>query len=315
MNVNNSKCKSEQRLINKLDSKLPFKSMSQDEVYLRNKNQYEYVVDPAYDSSAVLMYKSAHKADNKTSSNTALYVILLILMTFLTCMSTIFLTCLFIRKNFVVTSVKEKQHQHQQSSSSGSSTSSILRRPRSFILISNSITEFVYKYIFARDEQAGSMLVYNEKLDISCMEQQQQQKQLTKVSNVYELSGSKSVGNGAGGGMKPVSVVCSRPNSASSSSDLPATTTTTSSSIGSNNNSPNNLCSTISTNLLTTSKFSSIDGDVTSASEESTSCEHEAASARKFKRTYQIQHQQSLVKQDSGVTTNLLIAGSNINNV
>ncbi len=285
LNLNNSRCKSEQRLINRLDaSKLQLKS---DDVYLKNKNQYEYAIDQTFESSYISK-SAASRAQDKASNSTALYVVLLILITFLTCMATICLTCLFIRKNFIISSVNLEKHNTQHS------------RPRSFVFISNSITEFIYKYIFARDDHAlssSSMLNYSEKLDINCMQQKQ-----SKVTNLYEINTKN--------GMKPVSVVCSQPDSTSSNSDLPATaTTTTSSSIGSNNNSPNNLCSTISTNLLTNSKFSSIDGDATSTSEDN--FEQEQQSARKFKRSYQ----HSVVKQGEGVTTNLLIAGSNINNV
>ncbi len=281
--MNNSRCKSEQRLISKSDSSKQTSKSNSDELLLKNKNQYEYVIDQSFESSFIR--KSALNTENKESNNTALYITLLILITFLTCLTTISLTCLFIRKNFVISSmIIEKQNTQTRS--------------RSFVSISSSITEFIYKYMFASNHHA-SALNYAEKLDINCMQQKH-----SKVSNLYEINTKN--------GLKPVSVVCSRPDSASSNSDLPATaTTTTSSSIGSNNNSPNNMCSTISTNLLTTSKFSSIDGDATSTSEDN--FEHEQ-SARKFKRTYQ----HSIVKQDNtgeGVTTNLLIAGNNIKHV
>ena len=282
MNQNNSKCKPERRLISK-----PIKSSEQldinlDDLYFRNKNKFGNIFDQGTELERSLTQSAwSGKNINTSPSNTALYLVLLILITFFTFLASVFLTCLFIRKNFVISSVNLVQTESQQ--------------PQKSIFKQN-ILELVYKYVFARENK--TLRDYTEKLDINCMQQKP-----SKTSNLYEIS-NKS------GGLKPVSVVCSRPNSSSSSSDLPATaTTTTSSSIGSNNNSPNNLCGTLFTNLLTTSKFSSIDGDITSTSEDNFEPVG-SSSMKKIKRSYQVGKQ---IGGDSNVTANLLMPGPNNN--
>lgn len=177
----------------------------------------------------LLVQKSGLRSPS-SSSSTVLYILLVFIIILITCAVSIALTCLFIRKNFVINELNNNNNRKQRSSA-------------------NMMLDFVYKHIFKDMEPSMMQSGLNEKL-VRCDE---------KVVNVYEINRIKSKDT-----LKPVSVLCSnRPNSASSTSDLPMTNTS-SSMVGSNNNSPNNLCSaTLSTNLLTTttSKFSSIDDD------------------------------------------------------
>lgn len=227
-------------------------------VYTINEYYQQSQTQPLSDPKYIMSNNINSNNNNKQlapsianqKSNSALVILFVIMASLATSILSIFLTCLFIKRNY---QVRNKTILYETARNTRPSKHHYFQRR----LNMDKLVKFLNRYYFIEESDRDGCGIsessnHQIKIDLNKLEQRQ------KILNCYEIATSAAVKKD---NLKPVMVVCSRPNS---SSDSPYTNTTTSSSIESNSNSPNNCPN--EDNYLT-AKYVSINDTLSSSDE------------------------------------------------